>query len=149
VKHAETIRARDLEGEYAPGVLQPAQFTRRPAHLHALLDIKLVETFFDRMSEEWRRAQDECLRLIERLNSADQSYLEDGIRILELAQSARRLFERQERREKRRLLDFVLSNSTWKSGQLHATLQETAAAAELARAAGLGDAVKSEIWLGD
>jgi site-specific DNA recombinase len=37
---------------------------------------------------------------------------------MELAQSARRLFDRQVAREKRRLLDFVFSNCSWKGGEL-------------------------------
>ena len=40
------------------------------------------------------------------------------MQLLELAQSARRLFEQQEAREKRRLLDFVVSNCSWKAGEL-------------------------------
>ncbi len=38
--------------------------------------------------------------------------------MLELACRAADLFEKQEPREKRRLLDFVLSNSTWVNGVL-------------------------------
>jgi site-specific DNA recombinase len=37
---------------------------------------------------------------------------------LELANRAAVLFERQDAREKRRLLNYVLSNCTWKSGEL-------------------------------
>ena len=54
----------------------------------------------------------------------------------------------------RRLLDFLLSNSTWKDGDLHATLQQpfdiisesTDAAARL-KGEGRQDSVKAEIWL--
>jgi site-specific DNA recombinase len=60
--------------------------------------------FFERMSAEWRTEQDRCLHEIERHQAADQSYLEEGVRLLDLARNARRLFERQESREKRRLL---------------------------------------------
>ena len=98
----------------------------------------------------------QTLRQIERLKSADQTYLEDGIRIFELAKNARRLFEHQEPREKRRLLDFVLSNSTWKGGELQTLLRqpfdmilETATKAAQAKAAGRANLVKSEIWLGN
>jgi hypothetical protein len=37
-------------------------------------------------------------------------------RLLELARNAQRLFEKQNPREKRRLLNFVVSNCTWKGG---------------------------------
>jgi hypothetical protein len=36
--------------------------------------------------------------------------MDEGVQILELARNAPRLFERQEPRQKRRLLNFVLSN---------------------------------------
>jgi hypothetical protein len=70
--------------------------------------------FFERMSAEWRAQQDRCLREIERHQSVDQCYLEEGVKILELARNARRLFEQHESREKRRLLDFLVSNCSWR-----------------------------------
>ena len=57
---------------------------------------------------------------MEEHETADQLYLHEGIRILELARKAVSLYERQPFEEKRRLLRFVFSNSTWKDGQLHA-----------------------------
>ena len=42
--------------------------------------------------------------------------MEEGLAQLELAGRAADLFEKQEPGEKRRLLDFVLSNSTWANG---------------------------------
>jgi hypothetical protein len=44
--------------------------------------------------------------------------VEEGVRLLELAQKAVILYEKQDMLEKRRLLDFVCSNSTWKDGKL-------------------------------
>jgi site-specific DNA recombinase len=106
------------------------------------------------MSARWRAEQRQCLRAIERHQSADQGYLDEGIRILELARNARRLFQQREAREKRRLLDFLVSNCSWKGGELLTSFRqpfdliaETAATATLATAGGC--AVKSEIWLGD
>ena len=52
---------------------------------------------------------------------ADQIYFEEGIQLLELARNAHVLFETQPASEKRRLLDFVVSNSTWKDGELTVT----------------------------
>lgn len=43
----------------------------------------------------WRREQVACLSNIERLKAADQYFLEDGGRILELAKNARSLFDLQ------------------------------------------------------
>jgi site-specific DNA recombinase len=71
------------------------------------------------MSAEWRAEQDHCLREIERHQAADEE-----VRLLELARNAQQLFEKQEAREKRRLLDFVVSNCTWKGGDLVVNLRQ-------------------------
>src|SRR5262249_5240708 len=95
-----------------------------------------------------------CLREIERHQAADQSYLEEGVRLLELARNAQRLFEKQEPREKRRLLNFVVSNCTWKGGEVVADLRqpfdllaETTAITAQAAAGKRANLTKSEIWL--
>jgi site-specific DNA recombinase len=59
------------------------------------------------------------LRKIDKHQNANQSYLDEGVRLLELSQNAVRLYEKQEMREKRRILNFVLSNSIWKNGRLY------------------------------
>jgi site-specific DNA recombinase len=82
--------------------------------------------------------------------------MDEGLRILELAQNAQALFERQPAREKRRLLNFVLSNCSWEDGEVVVTfrqpfdlLAKTNAAAASLLAGERADAVKSEIWLGN
>jgi hypothetical protein len=44
--------------------------------------------------------------------------MDAGIRLLELTRNIHRLFEKQQAAEKRRLLDFVVSNSVWKEGRI-------------------------------
>jgi site-specific DNA recombinase len=135
-----------------------AEYDRLQGRIHAMyvdkLDGKVDGAFFERMSAEWRAEQERCLREIERHQSADESYLEEGVRLLELARNAQRLFAKQEPREKRRLLDFVVSNCSWKSGELTAALRQpfdllakTTAIAERAAADGRPDFTKTEIWL--
>ncbi|MFT3941568.1 recombinase family protein [Rhodopseudomonas sp.] len=96
--------------------------------IHAMyldkLDGRVDRAFFERMSSEWRSEQERCLREMGWHQSADQAYLEDGIQLLDLAQKASRLFAKQEPEQKRRLLKFVLSNSTWKNGELAATFRQ-------------------------
>jgi site-specific DNA recombinase len=135
-----------------------AEYDRLQNRIHAMyvdkLDGNVDGDFFERMSAEWRAEQDRCLREIERHQTADQSYLEEGVRILELARNAQKLFEKQEPREKRRLLNFVVSNCSWQGGELTAALRQpfdllaetTAIAAQAARDGGR-DLTKSEIWL--
>jgi site-specific DNA recombinase len=117
----------------------------------------LVDTaFFEKMSNQWREEQNRCQREIERHQNADKSYLSEGVALLDLARNAQRLFAKQEPREKRRLLNFVLSNCTWEDGEVVATfrepfdiLAETTNAAALAEMGESVKSAKSEIWLGD
>jgi site-specific DNA recombinase len=151
--HADEKR----EHEAAIGRLR-TEYDRLQSRTHAMyldkLDGKVDAAFFDRMAAGWRAEQDRCLREIERHQAADRSYLEEGVRLLELARNAQRLFEKQEPREKRRLLNFVVSNCTWKGGELVADLRqpfdllaETTAIAAQAAAGNRPNLAKTEIWL--
>jgi site-specific DNA recombinase len=82
------------------------------------LDGEISREFYEQKSSQWRREQEEVLRKIERHQDANRAYLDEGIRLLELAQRAAILYEKQEMAEKRRLLNFVCSNSIWKDGKL-------------------------------
>ena len=77
----------------------------------------MSDEFFDQKSTEWRQEQAAVRRNLEQHEQANQSYLQEGIAILELANLAAELFERQLASEKCRLLDFVLSNSPWGNGE--------------------------------
>ena len=84
----------------------------------------LVDTaFYDRMSNQWREEQNRCQREIERHQNADQSYKDEGVALLDLARDVKRLFAKQQPREKRRLLNFVLSNFTWANSEVVATFR--------------------------
>ena len=78
----------------------------------------------------------------------------EGVRLLELARNARSLFERQDARETRRLLDVLVSNCSWKDGQLttelHQPFEALPAATMVAAEANIvngAESVESEIWL--
>ncbi|MGD8207442.1 MAG: DUF3387 domain-containing protein [Thiohalocapsa sp.] len=88
------------------------------------LDGRIDTDFFDRKAAEWREEQGKCLALIREHQDANQTYLDEGIRLLELAQKAGALFREQSPAEKRRLLGFVLSNCAWKDGQLTAAYRQ-------------------------
>jgi site-specific DNA recombinase len=118
------------------------------------LDGRVDAAFYERMSTSWREEQTRCLREIERHQAANESFMDEGVRLLELARNAPRLFERQEPREKRRLLNFLVSNCSWKSGDLTVTLRqpfdllaETTLALEKGRAVGGTANSPSQIWL--
>jgi site-specific DNA recombinase len=82
------------------------------------LDGVIDAAFFERKSVGWRDEQQKLLRSIANHQEASQSYFAEGIQLMELARRAPELFEQQEPKEKRRLLDFALSNCTWPSGKL-------------------------------
>jgi hypothetical protein len=80
--------------------------------------------------------------------------MDEGVQLLELARNAQRLFAKQEPREKRRLLNFLLSNCTWEDGEVVATfrqpfdlLADTAVTAARAAAGEGTRSAKTEIWL--
>ena len=55
---------------------------------------------------------------LEEHQDASQSYMDEGIALMEPAQRAADLFAEQTAIEKRRLLEFVLPNSFWAHGTL-------------------------------
>ena len=77
------------------------------------------------MAGQWREEQTRCLRDIERHQEAEQSYMDEGVRILELARNAQSPVRTPARREKRRLLNFVLSNCSWEDGEVRRHLPPT------------------------
>lgn len=118
------------------------------------LDGRIDEGFYKRMRAQWRDEQERRERDIERHRAADDSYMDQGIQILNLAQNAHRLFAAQPAKEKRSLLNFLPSNCAWQQGTLTAEfkepfdmLAETALAAARVEAAEGTDSVKNEIWL--
>jgi site-specific DNA recombinase len=120
------------------------------------LDGKIGGDFFDKMAGEWREGQQRLQRDIDRHEGGEQSYMEDGVQILELARNAQALFERQPAREKRRLLNFVLSNCSWEDGEVVATFRQPfdllAETTNITAGSKVGNGArssKSEIWLGN
>jgi site-specific DNA recombinase len=118
------------------------------------LDGRVDAGFFDRKAAEWRGEQDRLLRTIEEHRSASKTYFDEGARLLDLARQAHRLFREQIASEKRRLLNFVLSNCIWKEGKLHVNyrqpfemLVETSRSHEALVGAGASADQLSENWL--
>jgi site-specific DNA recombinase len=136
-----------------------AEYTRLQNRIEAMyvdkLDGRVDTLFFDRKAAEWRAEQDRLLRIMAAHQASNQTYLQEGILLLELGGRAHELFQKQEPREKRRLLDFVLSNCTWKGGELQATFRRpfdliiaSTKAYEHEKAAGVASNGLFEIWRG-
>lgn len=135
-----------------------AEWERLQKRIDALyvdkLDGTIEEDFYRRMRAQWRDEQERCERDIERHRTADDSYMDQGIELLGLATNAHALFATQPANEKRKLLNFLLSNSSWKAGTLAVDfkepfdiLAETVAAAARVEAADGAETSKTEIWL--
>ena len=82
------------------------------------LDGRIDLSLFERKSGEYRQEQARIQAEIYGFGTADGQYMDAGIRLLELTRNMHRLFEKQQAAEKRRLLDFVVSNSVWKEGKI-------------------------------
>ena len=82
------------------------------------LDGRIENDFYDRKAGEYRSDQARIVCEVQAHGTANQSYIEDGVRLLELAQQAHVVFEKQPPPEKRKLLGFVLSNCSWKDAKL-------------------------------
>ncbi len=77
------------------------------------LDGRIDGEFFDRKAAEFRAEQCRLMRDIDAHQTANRDYIEEGIRVLELAQSADQLFESEAPAAKREIVDLVLSNCQW------------------------------------
>jgi site-specific DNA recombinase len=118
------------------------------------LDGRISNEFFDRKAAETRTAQAGIMRDIASHQTANRNYIEEGVQLLELAHTAHVQFESQPPAEKRKLLNFVLSNCNWKDGELTAKYRQPfdvlalAVASEKQRTGGGGtETGKNEIWL--
>ncbi len=118
------------------------------------LDGFIEPAFFERKAQEWRQAQKRLMDQKNEHQNANDNYVDDGVRLLELARKAYFLFKKQNSTEKRRLLDFVCSNSTWKHGTLTATFRQpfdllavTNTAWQNEKAAGVNPSGLRPIWL--
>jgi hypothetical protein len=120
-----------------------AEYRRLQSRIDAMyldkLDGRIDTAFFDSKSAEWRAEQDRLLRDVATHQAANQTYIKEGVQLLQLAHRAHELFERQEAGQKRRLLNFLLSNCVWKAGVLTAEYRQPFDMLALAREASGGD----------
>lgn len=83
------------------------------------LEGRISTEMYDRHADSILREQVRLRGCVAEHRSAHpKSFAAEGAQVLELASKARRLFEQQPPRTKRKLLQFVVSNSTWENGKL-------------------------------
>jgi hypothetical protein len=88
------------------------------------LDGRIDGDFFDRKAAEFRAEQARIMNDIDAHRASMQGYIDQGMRLRELAARAAVLFEAQSAAEKRQLLDFVVSECRWKGGELETVFRE-------------------------
>ena len=84
----------------------------------------MSQEFWERRTREWQSRQLQLLSSIEQHQKADHFYLEEGARIMRLAQRAYDLWVAQPQTEKRKLLDILLLNCTFDGEKLSATYRK-------------------------
>ena len=87
------------------------------------LDGRIDGSFYDAKSAEWREEQRKILRDTRRHQEANTDYLDEGLRLLDLAARADKLFRERDHEGRRELLGFVLADSSWKDGKLHGSFR--------------------------
>ena len=88
------------------------------------LEGKITEEFWSKKSEQWREEQSRVLSKLKWHQSANRSYFDEGIKILELANKAYSLYQKAEAQEKRKPLDYILSNCRVTDGSLYPTYRK-------------------------
>lgn len=77
------------------------------------LDGKIPEDLFLRNMDRWSREQDRIVYQMNRYRGANKHYIDEGVKILELANTAYLLYKKQNAYQKVRLLKIVQSNCLW------------------------------------
>ena len=76
------------------------------------LDGEIEEALYRRNVSQWRTEQNEIHDRIQHHQKADESYIEQGIRLLEIARNAQKFFRTRGQQERAVLLGFILPGST-------------------------------------
>ncbi len=88
------------------------------------LDGNITAAFFEEKSREWKKEQEDIMDKIQKHQKANHIYITEGVKLLELAQNAHMLYIKQDANEKRKLLNFVVSNSVWDGKNLKAEFKQ-------------------------
>jgi site-specific DNA recombinase len=88
------------------------------------LDGKIGEELWDRKSAEWQSEEQQIFSSIQSLKAEKPGRLLDAARILELANKAHSLYEKQSPQEKAKLLKMVLSNCAIDAVSLYPTYRK-------------------------
>lgn len=114
--HREAVKNLQKQYELVKNRLEKAYENK----LDGLVDDKP----WRKKSQEWNAELIEIEAALKSHREANRSYLEIGGQIIELARQAYDLYQKQDNRERRRLLDFVVSECSYKDGTLYVTYRK-------------------------
>ena len=104
---------------------QETKFVNRLRQLYVdKLDGSINDEVYEQLKADWEKELADCRRQLAAHQQADRRYLEYGIQLLELGQNAYSSYSRRSPLEKRRLLNFVLSNCSLMDGELTPTYRQ-------------------------
>lgn len=83
------------------------------------LDGKVSAAYYDKKHREWRRQMEKISSKIVQHGHANEGYLEEGVKLLELVQHAVSTYKMLDTSGKGSFLKIMHSNSCWRDGQLH------------------------------
>jgi len=86
------------------------------------LEGTISQDFWKTQTDKWQREKDELMIKLEALQKADKEYFQFSSLILELCKNAYDLYFRQSAEEKRKLLNLLCSNFSYKDGKLDIVL---------------------------
>ena len=115
--HAEELAFHAAAIKRVQGQLDAVQ-RRMDVAYDDRLDGRISIDEYTSRSNRWRQEQAGLRSDMERHQLADQRYNDEGVALLELAGMAFDLYESQTASQKRRLLDFLCSNSEYRHGAL-------------------------------
>jgi site-specific DNA recombinase len=82
------------------------------------LDGEVEEAFYRKYMKEWREDQKRQQRQIEAHQEADENYIEQGIRLIEIARNAHAFFHSKDQPTRAELIRFIFPNSTLRDGKV-------------------------------
>jgi len=82
------------------------------------LDGEVDEAFYIKHMKEWCKDQKRLQRQIEAHQEADENYIEQGIRLIEIARNAYQYFQRKDQPIRAELVRFIFPNSNLRDGKV-------------------------------
>jgi len=87
------------------------------------LDGEIEEAFYKRHVSQWREEQDHIQEQIRQHQKADENYIEQGIKLIEIARNAYEFFMSKSKPERAELIRFILPDSQLNNGKIEPTFK--------------------------